>query len=73
VNTLGYNIDEKFSTALKTVYRVLNNLVMKEESEAKVMRRSCSQHNWPNTQCRNGRYKPVETRVCFENTKTDEQ
>jgi len=38
VNTLGYNIDEKFSTALKTVYRVLNNLVMKEESEAKVMR-----------------------------------
>ncbi|HOH53831.1 MAG TPA: TM1802 family CRISPR-associated protein, partial [Fervidobacterium sp.] len=38
VNTLGYSFDEKLSTALKTVYRVLNNLVLKEESEAKVMR-----------------------------------
>jgi len=38
VDRLGYKFDKKLSTALKTVYRVLNNLVMKEESEAKVMR-----------------------------------
>lgn len=38
VDRLGYQFDKKLSTALKTVYRVLNNLVMKEESEAKVMR-----------------------------------